>query len=161
MRTWLIALVVAATLTPAFANDRTPDPDDRRGKQELSMANCPSTVSGARTQVENLPDGAVLTISAGDDLSRQEIRRRARRQEEISLQPERGAIEHTGLGTGSGRYGHCPGMLEHTTVDVIDTADGVRLIIHAQSAEDAARLQRTTRARLRALHNRPRPMPAP
>jgi TusA-related sulfurtransferase len=149
MRSSALAFCLLLAL-PASAKDAT-DPDDMQGKKELYMMNCPSAVAGARSRAESTPDGVVVVVTAQDDAARQEIRRRAHVQEEVALQPERGAIEHTGLGTGSGRYGHCPGLIENTTLDVQETPEGVRLIVKADRPADVARLQKSTRARIRAL----------
>jgi hypothetical protein len=147
---WTVCLLALAT-APALAKDRLPDPEDMQGKKELGMMHCPSAVAGSRTIVENIKDGVVVSVTSNNPVDRAEILRRAKRQEEVVLQPERGALEHTGLGTGSGRYGHCPGMLEYTTIDLEESSDGVRMIIRAEYADDVERLQKSARARLRAL----------
>jgi hypothetical protein len=159
-------MLVAALLVtaPAGAKPRRNADENMSGRRELGMANCPSAVGGAITEVADLPNGVVVTVSAPDDpIAAQEIRRRARFQLEIAEQPERGAIEHTGLGTGSGRYGYCPGMLENARFDVQWTADGARLFVRLdgepsagtgragfdqRTANDAVKqLQRDTRRR--------------
>jgi hypothetical protein len=151
MRALVLMVCLGAVLPMAQAKDALPDPDDMQGKKELRMMLCPSAVRGSLTRVENHVDGVVLTITARDESDRTEIRQRARRQQEVAMQPERGAIEHTGLGTGSGRYGHCPGMLEATSIDVENVPEGVRMTVHAQFSKDVVRLQQSTRARARAL----------
>jgi hypothetical protein len=126
--------------------------EDMTGQRELQMAHCPSAVGGATTRVTNINDGVIVTVRApSDPIAQQEIRRRVQFQLEIIDQPERSAIEHTGLGTGSGRYGFCPGMLEHTSIAVEWTSDGAKMIIRADRPEDVRRLQTTTRRRARLL----------
>ncbi len=146
------AVVVLAMLAavPAFADP--PRGSDMTGKKELRMANCPAAVAGASTDVANLPNGVIVTVRAPDDpIAAEEIRRRVRFQLEIVDQPERGAIEHTGVGTGSGRYGHCPGMLEETKFDVQWLSDGARMFVRADGPAEIARLQKSTRKRVAAL----------
>jgi TusA-related sulfurtransferase len=152
MRT--ICILLLAFSLPAAAKEPA-DADDQTGKKELSMMWCPSAVAGARTSIENTPNGVVVVVSARDPAAQDEIRRRARRQEEVTMQPERGMLEHTGLGTGSGRYGHCPGMLENTTLELVNTTDGVRMIVKASYMSDVELLQKTTRARAKALRKMP------
>jgi TusA-related sulfurtransferase len=146
----VVLLAAVAVAKPRLTEDQT-------GKRELHMANCPSAVVGASTKLEEIADGVVLTVTAHDEWARLEIRRRAQHQGEASLQPERGSIEHTGLGTGTGRFGFCPGMLEGTTVDADLLPDGARLTIHADRPGQIKRLQRTTRDRLQALEERHSP----
>jgi hypothetical protein len=146
----LVAGVVAAAVmvaaTVAFADD------DMSGQRELVMSHCPSAVDGATTGVKDIAAGVIVTVRAPrDPIAQAEIRRRVQYQLEIVDRPERGAIEHTGLGTGSGRYGFCPGMLDHTSLDVEWSADGARMTIRADRAQDVPRLQASTHERARAL----------
>jgi hypothetical protein len=87
----------------------------------------------------------------GDPMMQSEIRRCANEQAKLSLQPERGALEHTGAGTGSGKYGFCPGMIQGTRVSVDNLADGARLRVRAPSEREARALQRSTHERLKKL----------
>jgi TusA-related sulfurtransferase len=143
--------VLALSGTGALAKKEPPADEDRTGKKELGMANCPSAVPGAVTQIANTREGVELSIVARDPAGRDEIRQRARKQAEVSWQTERGAMEHTGLGTGSGKYGFCPGMLQETTVEAMDLPDGALVIVRAQRPEQIAKVQRVTRDRVRAL----------
>jgi hypothetical protein len=72
-------------------------------------------------------------------------------QENVGLQSARGAIEHTGGGTGSGKYGFCPGMIEGTRVAVDELPDGARLTVRAASEPQVRSLQKMTHERLRQL----------
>ena len=127
--------------------------EDMTGKKEHQMANCPSAVPGAKTAIEDRKDGVAVTVTApaGDRAAQAEIRRRAHTQLEVGMQPERGAIEHTGHGTGSGKFGYCPGMVQGTRVAVDDVPDGARLTVRATSEPQARSLQKMTRERLRLL----------
>jgi hypothetical protein len=147
-RTILCALLLLSA-TPALAkNDR----ENMTGKKELGMERCPSAVPGAKTTVTDVPGGVVVTVRAPHDgVAQAEIHSRVQFQMDAQAEPTRGAIEHTGMGTGSGRYGFCPGMIEHTTLDVQWLADGAKMTVRADKPEDAAQLQSTTRQRARAL----------
>ena len=149
------AKTIAAALLPllfgsvAVAKDTTGE--DMSGKKERQMAHCPSAVPDAKTTAEDTKGGVIVTVTAAEPQAREEIRRRAHRQETIGLQPERGAIEHTGGGTGSGKFGFCPGMIEGTRVAVEDVPEGARLTVRAASSAQVRSLQATTRERVRAL----------
>lgn len=107
------------------------------------------------TRVADVADGVVVTVAAPrDPVAQQEIGRRVQKQLELADRPERGAIEHTGLGAGSGRYGSCPGMLEHTSLSVEWTTDGATMTIRSERAADVRRLQTITHRRARALETR-------
>jgi TusA-related sulfurtransferase len=148
---WLAALVLVGS--PLEAKPTQPD-DDMTGQREMHMSNCPSAVPGAVTKLVDLDDGVELTITATSPWAQREIRARAQQQGVTSWAPEKGAIEHTGLGTGSGRYGYCPGMLEATTVDEELLPNGARLTVRADRPAQVRELQRTTHARLKALQKR-------
>lgn len=151
VRTSTLALALALGLVPAAARAGAAD-ENMTGRRELGMAHCPSAVPGATTRVADTDGGVIVTVAAPTDAEAQaEIRRRVQFQLQIIDQPERSAIEHTGLGTGSGRFGYCPGMLEHTSLDARWTADGAELIVRADKPADVPRLRAVTRKRARAL----------
>jgi TusA-related sulfurtransferase len=133
----------------AAANNTTGE--DMTGKKERAMLNCPSAVSHAKTTVQNIKDGVIVTIVSSDPDARHEIQRRARRQQQVAMQSARGSIEHTGAGTGTGKFGYCPGMIQGTRVAVDDVPGGARLTVRAPSEPQAQSLQQMTRERLRAL----------
>lgn len=147
-----IALAAAlAALVPAAAGADHGD-ENMTGRRELQMQSCPSAVPGAVTRVTDIPAGVVVSVRAPlDPVAQKDIQRRVQKQLELADRPERGAIEHTGLGTGSGRYGWCPGMVEHTSVAVEWTTDGAVMTIRAERVEDVPRLQSMTHRRARAL----------
>ncbi len=151
-----IACVVALAALPGAARADRGD-ENMTGRKELQMENCPSAVPGAVTRVTDIADGVVVAVAAPrDPIAQQDIRRRVQKQLEIVDRPERGAIEHTGLGTGSGRFGSCPGMMEGTSLDVKWTTDGAIMTIRADEPAKIERLQRSTHKRLRALDGRMR-----
>ncbi len=124
---------------------------DMTGKKEHQMANCPSAVPDSKTVVEDRKDGVAVTVTGQTPAARDEIRRRAHLQLNVGMQPERGAIEHTGKGTGSGKFGYCPGLIQGTRVAVDDVPDGARMTIRAKSEDEVQPLQTMTRQRLRQL----------
>jgi len=146
----LLAAALPALVPGAARADR--GDENMTGQKELQMQNCPSAVPGAVTRVTDIPAGVVVAVRAPlDPIAREDIQRRVQKQLELVDRPERGAIEHTGLGTGSGRYGWCPGMLEHTSLSVEWTTDGAVMTIRADRVADVPRLQSTTHRRARAL----------
>jgi hypothetical protein len=150
MKTLAFTFAGCALLAPAIGAAKTPS-GDMTGKQEHGMANCPSTVPTAKTSVVDRADGVAITITAADAARVTEIQRRAAQQANIAVQPARGAIEHTGDGTGSGRLGFCPGMEQGAVLTVDNQPDGARITVRAQAGTDVDRLRKSTRERLRRL----------
>jgi hypothetical protein len=127
---------------------------DMTGHMEHAMANCPSATRGATTAVANIPDGVQLTVTASEAVDQQEIRRRAQKQLAVGMHEQRGALEHTGQGTGSGKFGYCPGMIEDTVVSVDELPDGARITVRANQPSGIVRLQKDTAQRAEALRVR-------
>lgn len=153
VRTALVAAALSLVCAaPALAKEKGAAANaNMTGQREHQMANCPSAVRGATTTVVNRKDGVEVLVTAKDPQAQQEIRRRARVQQTVAWQPERGAIEHTGGGTGSGKFGYCPGLVQNTRLDIADTPDGAKLTVHAASVEDVPRLQTQTKERAQSL----------
>jgi TusA-related sulfurtransferase len=151
MKPLTLALATCALLAPAIASAKTPQNDEMTGKQEHRMANCPSTVPSAKTSVENRKGGVALTVTGADAGAIKEIQRRANLQANIAVQPARGAIEHTGEGTGSGQFGFCPGMEQGSSMTVDNLPDGARIVVRADNGGDVAKLRKSTRDRLGRL----------
>jgi hypothetical protein len=149
--TRVVFAIAALALVAAGAALATEHARDMSGQKEKAMRNCPSAVVGAVTTVDDRKDGVQLTVVAADDAGAKEIQQRAHTQENVAAQPARGALEHTGEGTGSGLYGFCPGMQQNTVVKVEDLPDGALLTVHSRSPGDVPALQQTTRTRLRNL----------
>lgn len=134
-----------------------PSDDNMTGKRELRMASCPSAVEGATTTLVELPDGVQLTVTGRDEPARRDIWRRAQEHGLSAWDWERGSQEHTGAGTGSGRYGFCPGILASTTLDVELLPTGARLTVRADRPVRIEELKRVTRQRLEWLRRRKLP----
>lgn len=145
----IAATVVLLAGSLAAANQTTGE--DMTGKKEHDMLNCPSAVEHSKTTVGDLKDGVVVTIVSSDPDASREIQYRARRQQQVALQSARGSLEHTGSGTGSGKLGFCPGMIQGTRVTVDELPNGARLTVRASSESEAQSLQHMTRERVRAL----------
>jgi hypothetical protein len=155
MRFWAVALALSAS-PPALARQAMPGqeqaaPRDMTGKREREMQHCPSAVPGSATRVADRRDGVEVTVTARDKTAQEEIRRRAHRQETVSIQSARGVIEHTGEGTGSGQFGYCPGMLEGTHVTAADVPQGAKMRVQTAPPEQVKKLQRMTKRRADAL----------
>lgn len=145
-----IFFALALAALPAVALAKQPAPE-MSGHKEKQMKNCPSAVTGAVTTIENRKDGVLLTIVGNDDATAKEIQKRAHEQENISAQPARGAIEHTGEGTGSGQFGYCPGMQQGTMVSVQELPNGAAVTVRSRASNQVQTLQQSTRARLKNL----------
>ena len=143
--------LLALTLFGGAAQATHETGEDMSGNKEHQMANCPSAVPDAKTTVKDTKSGVIVTVTSDDAQARDEIRRRARIQQNVGMQPARGAIEHTGGGTGSGKYGFCPGMIQGTRLAVDEVPGGARLTVRAGSASQIRSLQKTTRERARDL----------
>ena len=146
------ALALALIVVPVVAQAKPTE--NMTGKRELGMENCPSAVQGAVTRVTNTKEGVVVTVTAKDARGEREVRRRAQIQEEVSAQPARGAIEHTGTGTGSGRYGFCPGAMRNTRLEARDVPGGSQMTVRAAQASDVTKLQQRSHERAEALRVR-------
>jgi hypothetical protein len=150
MRGWsLVALLLVASVARAKGADES----DMTGRRELRMLHCPSAVPGAVTRVDDARGGVAVEVSAASEWGQREIRRRATYQQVVAREKRaRGSDEHTGSGTGSGRYGYCPGIMMGTTVEASETADGARLVVTAIRRADVLSLRRSARARAARLN---------
>jgi hypothetical protein len=150
------ALAIAAVSLAAVAWAE-PSGVNMSGLKEQSMARCPSAVEGARTEVIDLADGVEVWVTADDPRAEGEIRRRADLQADASKLGLHGPREHTGLSTGSGRFGFCPGVVQQTRLTAADVPGGTRMTIKPFDPRRVSTLQRITHERARALRDEPRP----
>jgi hypothetical protein len=110
------------------------------GTKQRAMANCPSAVPGARTEMSYTEDGVDLAITAPAHDAQHQIR-------QLGLQHARmsgptGVGVHTGRHTGTGRIGYCP--IVHalgTRVKIVHIAEGVRVQMRAEGPEAVTALQ--------------------
>jgi hypothetical protein len=120
------------------------------GAMQRGMANCPSGVPGARTEMSYSEDGVDLSITAPAHGAQHQIQQLGRIQAKMT--GPMGIGEHTGKHTGTGRIGYCP--IVHaggTTVRVREIPEGVRVHLHADGAEAIAALQSTVYERVLRL----------
>lgn len=145
--------MIGASLVCSFALARAapPDAQDMSGRRELQMMQCPSTAPGAVTRLRDVARGVELDVRAQTAWQKAEVRRRAQKQASLGRSRVRGTIEHTGEGTGSGRYGYCPGVLDGATWVAKDTNEGVRVTVTAADPRVTAELRKSARARLDRL----------
>jgi hypothetical protein len=120
------------------------------GERPRNMANCPSTVPGASTTVEMIPDGVVVTVTGNDAAAQQEIMKRAELHARAAENPP-GGPAHTGKHGGPARIGFCPSVFDDTTIDLAKVEGGVQMTVKPVSKKHVAELQASTKARAARL----------
>jgi hypothetical protein len=111
------------------------------------MAHCPSTVLGAKTELQDVPGGVAIIVTAPDESAAKEIRARAAFLG-ASAQNDVTPIAHNGTGEGGGIFGRCPVVMRNTKVDVSDVAGGSKLVVASRDGKELDWLRREARARL-------------
>lgn len=130
----------AVTATKAAGSPKT---DATAGK----MAHCPSAVSGAKTSIEDVPGGVLVTVEATGDEAIREVRARARYLVEAAKAEAPGGGRHTGTGQGGGALGRCPVVMRNTLVEASDVEGGARIVVKPKEAAEVDWLRRTARER--------------
>jgi TusA-related sulfurtransferase len=149
--TWSIAcasiclLACAQRGTTQYPAPRT----DMSGAKERGMAHCPSTVPGATTKAEALPDGVQLTVTGSDPATVVEIRDRAHHQAFAALHP--GHKPHTGKGGGPGDIGYCPVVVVDSEVTATDLVDGAKITVKPKDPGNVGEIQKMTKERIEGL----------
>jgi len=110
------------------------------------MAHCPSAVTGAKTEIKDVPSGVELDVTSADAPTIAEIRARAQVLANVAKSPELQA-KHNGSGGGGGTYGRCPVVMKLTTVDIADLPNGTKITVKAKSDDQVDWLRRETRER--------------
>lgn len=110
------------------------------------MANCPSTVEGASTAVQDAADSVVVTVTAGAEAATTEIRTRAKHLAEVSVKNPT-EIKHDKEGSGGGGLGNCPVVLADTTISSEDVPGGAKITVKPAKAEDLEKLKAATKER--------------
>jgi hypothetical protein len=129
--------------------DREAKSPGAEGAGAQRMGHCPSAVSGAKTDVKDVTDGVVVTVT-GPAEALKEIRDRAAHTANVSKMADAAKLEHNGEGRGGGGLGRCPVVVEgETTVAVKEIPTGVEITVSAK--KDVAALQKEAKARARAL----------
>jgi hypothetical protein len=113
------------------------------------MSHCPSSVTGAKTEVKDTKDGVLVTVTGPADVVK-EIRERAAHTASVAKMPEPLKAEHNGAGQGGGGLGRCPVVVEgDTAVTVKDIPEGAELTVTTK--KDVAALQKESKARAAGL----------
>jgi hypothetical protein len=113
------------------------------------MSHCPSSVTGAKTDVKDTKDGVVVTVTGPADVVK-EIRERAAHTASVAKMPEPQKAEHNGAGQGGGGLGRCPVVVEgDTAVTVKEIPEGAELTVTTK--KDVAALQKESKARAAGL----------
>ena len=111
------------------------------------MAHCPSTVTGAKTEIQDVPGGIALVVTAADEQATKEIRARASFLAS-SAQNDVTSTGHNGSGEGGGIFGRCPVVMRNTKVDVSEVSGGSKLVVTPRDAKEQDWVRRESRARL-------------
>jgi hypothetical protein len=114
------------------------------------MAHCPSTVTGAKTEIQDAPGGISLVVTAADEQATKEIRARSAFLAS-SAQNDVNSIGHNGSGEGGGIFGRCPIVMRNTKVEVTDVNGGSKLVVLPRDAKEQDWIRRESRSRLAEL----------
>jgi TusA-related sulfurtransferase len=110
------------------------------------MAHCPSTVTGATTDIKDSADGVTITVTSADAVQTADIRARAKFLAEAAKNIPDGK-QHNGSGEGGGVYGRCPVIMRNTLVDVSEVAGGVKMDVKPKDPKERDWLRREARDR--------------
>lgn len=129
--------------------DREAKSPGAEGAGAQRMGHCPSAVTGAKTEVKDVKDGIVVTITGPADALK-DIRERAAHTASVAKMADAAKLEHNGEGKGGGGLGRCPVVVEgETTVVVKDIPTGAEITVTTK--KDVAALQKEAKARAQAL----------
>ncbi|HTJ41037.1 MAG TPA: hypothetical protein VL463_03050 [Kofleriaceae bacterium] len=144
------APAVADVDKPAPAPAPITPPGNMTGGKEHAMANCPTAVAGAHTQMTFTDDGIELAITASTPAARAEIQKRAHLH--ASLAAPSGKGMHSGRHGGPGRIGYCPIVHDdRVIVTVSDTTRGARIRMRADGDNAITELQELVALRVSGL----------
>ena len=110
------------------------------------MAHCPSTVTGATTDIKDSADGVTITVTSADAVQIADIRTRAKFLAEAAKTIPDGK-QHNGSGEGGGVYGRCPVIMRNTLVDVSEVTGGVKMDVKPKDPKERDWLRREARDR--------------
>lgn len=114
------------------------------------MANCPSAVEGAATDIKDVEGGVELAITAKSADATKDIRARSKTLADAA-KTESTDRKHTGTGEGGGAFGRCPVVMRATSVDLSDIEGGTKLVVKAQKPAEVDWVRRESRERLAEL----------
>jgi TusA-related sulfurtransferase len=110
------------------------------------MAHCPNAVTGATTEIKDVPGGVEVTVTAPDAAATTDIR--ARVQALVEAQKNQNPnVKHTGQGEGGGLLGRCPIVLKDTAITTADVTNGSKMTVAAKDPLEVDWLRRETRDR--------------
>jgi TusA-related sulfurtransferase len=112
------------------AKERLAEMGDSRGDRK--MANCPSTVEGAKTTVKEAAGAVVVTVVAKDEAGTKAVRERAKK---LSEGKHDGKDKHDGAGSGP-MAGRCPAAVEGTKSAVKEVEGGAEITLTPEKKED-------------------------
>ncbi|HWL85192.1 MAG TPA: hypothetical protein VNO21_05290 [Polyangiaceae bacterium] len=114
------------------------------------MAHCPSSVEGAKTDIQDGKDAVVIKVTATDPAAVNDIRARAKllADQASHAAPE---IKHTGSGEGGGAFGRCPVVMRNTQVAVADVDGGAAITVKPKDVKEIDWLRRESHDRLAEL----------
>lgn len=129
-----------AASAPASASAST---DGQRNK----MANCPSSVTGAKTEIKDTDKGVEILVTSTDKAATEEIRTRGKKI------PEHAAGEgknpaHSGKGGGGGSMGRCPIVQNDTTITYAEVEGGAKFTVEPKDEKERDWLRREAKERL-------------
>ncbi len=110
------------------------------------MAHCPSTVTGATTDIKDNADGVTITVTSADAAQTADIRARAKFLADAAKNIPDGK-QHNGSGEGGGVYGRCPVIMRNTVVDVSEVAGGAKIDVKPKDPKERDWLRRESRDR--------------
>jgi hypothetical protein len=146
-----LILLVGCSRTPATPTSPSigTNAASPSGQLEQGMANCPSAVAGASTELAMTETGVDLVITAKDPDARRQIQSLAERH--MRMGDPAGLPEHSGLHGGPGSMGFCPIIHDATTVTATGTEAGATVHVRADEASKVGALQEETRSRVAGL----------
>ncbi len=127
----------APAVSPAAAGNR-------------KMANCPSSVAGAKTAFAAIEGGVEVTITATSAEGTAEVRARAKHLAEVAVK-DPSTPTHSGEGEGGGMLGQCPVVLNDTALAVADVDNGAKVTVKPNKAENLEWLKKEVEARTAKL----------
>lgn len=119
------------------------------GGGQGKMANCPSAVEGAKTEIKDVDGGVELTITGSGDAVK-DIQARSKSIAEAA-KSEASTRKHSGTGEGGGAFGRCPVVLRDTDVTATDMEGGTKVVVKTKTAAEVDWLRRESRERLAEL----------
>jgi len=111
------------------------------------MANCPSAVEGAATDIKDIEGGVEVAITAKTEAGTKDIRARAKALAEAA-KTDSANRKHTGTGEGGGALGRCPVVMRDVTLDLSDIEGGTKVVVKIKEAAQLDWLRRESRERL-------------